>query len=448
MGVELDWEIDAADEQARQLHASGRPGQRRRRRLLALLLLLLPCVLVAAVLYLGWRHLEHQQENTLRATVEAEVTALRLGDERAFFELQHDGDQAWQLQQLEAFRAWQQRKLDGANPPGGSILALEQNGAEAWVQVEEIIDGEPWLHTWHYRLGAEGWRHVSALTGWRGVTRTHLAENLRIDHASLDEPLALALARTLDSWLAQGCALLQCSALPPLTVHIRVQEGAPRWASDVAHTLVVPAPWTGIRRADAAPDAGLQESLAALLAEHLLDDITGQPAADWTREARWLRESAAAWLANRLSGQAGGQHLLDSLAGNYGESAVARLLRRLRPDSTLGLLTDVTGTASPHEAALDWRDLLAWQLQQEAAHQRRADAAQFLALYDLRDEALLVPAKARLAVGEFTGPIHVDAVAPVTDPADEPMLLAEVRDQAGVRPVYFRLVNGSWLRAS
>ncbi len=448
MGVDLKWEIDADEAQARQVTETGRAGGQRGKRLLLLLLLVLLCAGVAGAVYLRLREVERQQENVLRATVEAEVTALRLDDEKAFIELQGSADQAWQLAQLENYDAWQLRKLAEGNPPGGEILSLAQDGEQAWVQVEEYIAGDSWTHTWHYRLTSQGWRHVAAGEGWRGTLRSHHAENLLIEYFSLDDPLVQALAPQLAAWLARGCALLNCTTMTQMKVQIQAQTDAPAWLPTAPWTLQVPSPWAQLTRTGEVLNAGLRNTLAQLLARRLLDEGSGQPAPDWTLEASWLRASATVWLADRMLEQQGEQRLLESLANNYGEAAVTRMVRQLRPESTLSLFSTVTGTAALQEAALDWSDLLAWQLQQEAEHRQRDDLDSFLALYDLRDGALSVLARARYAVGEFAGSISVSGAALVGETESGPLLRVEVTDPTGTVPVHFRLVEGRWLRAS
>ena len=448
MGVDLKWEIDAAEDQARQVREAGAGQGRRRKLLLQLLLLLTICGLLAGALFLRLHELERQEQNLLRATVEAEVTALRLGDEQAFQDLQDGGDSPWQLAQQENFVAWQRRKLEGGNLPGGDIMTLGLEGEKAWVQVQEFIAGEPWLHTWHYQLTPQGWRHVSVREGWRGPQRTLHAENLRVEYNSLDEPLAKALAPQLAAWLARSCALLDCPATPRVIARVLAQSGAPAWSPNAIWTLQVPSPWLQLTRADEPLNAALRDSLAQLLAGRLLNERAGQPGPAWTQEASWLHGSARAWLVNRIQEQESGQRLLESLTTNYGESAVARLIAGLRPGSSLTLLNAVTGTNSPHEAELEWDDLLAWQLQQEAERRLRGDRDAFLALYDLRDGALGVLARARFAVGEFTGALSVEAVTLVSATESGPLLRAVVRDSSASVPVHFRLVEGRWLRAS
>ena len=445
MGVELKWEIDAADDQVSPVRPE-RPASRRIWLRLLLLLLLL-CAGAATAVILRLQELERQQENLLRATVEAEVTALRLGDEQAFLDLQESTDSAWPMTQRANFEAWQTRKLEGQTLSGNAIVALEQDGERAWVQVEETIAGEIWLHTWHYEFTDRGWRHSSPQNAWRGEARAQQANSLHIEYDSLDEPLVQALAPQLEAWLARGCALLSCAPVPSLSLRIQAQPDAPGWSPGAAWTLLVPSPWTRPARSRVALSTSLRDTLARLLAGRLLGDRVGQPASHWTEEARWLHGSAVAWLAGRMLEQPGGQRLLDSLSKNYGDPTLLRLLQLLRPDSSLTLFSEVTGTGSLHEAALDWSDLLAWQLQQGATHRQRGDLQAFLAGHDLRDGSLETLARARFAVGEFASAITVSDVAPVADPSGEPTLRAIVTDPAGSVSRHFRLVDGRWLRA-
>lgn len=448
MGVDLKWEIDADDSQARLVTETRPAGGQRGKRLFLLLLIVLLCAGVAAAIDLRLREVARQQENALRATVEAEVTALRLDDEKAYFELQGSADQDWRLAQLENYDAWQLRKLAAGNPPGGEILVLEQDGAQAWVQVEEVIAGDSWTHTWHYRMTSQGWRHVAPAEGWRGAARSHRAENLLVEYDSLDEPLVQALAPQLEAWLARGCALLNCATLTQLTVQLQAHTDVPAWSPTAPWTLQLPSPWSRLTRTGEVLNAGQRNSLAQLLARRLLVEGSGQPAPDWTLEASWLHASAAVWLADRMLEQQGQQRLLESLATNYGEAAVTRVLRQLRPDSTLALFSAVTGAVALQAATLDWSDLLAWQLRQEAEYRLRAEQEKFLALYDLRDGALTVLARARFSVGEFAGAISVGSATLVSEAENGPLLRVEVSDATGTLPVYFRLVDGRWLRAS
>lgn len=448
MGVELKWDVDAADEQTRRGAVGGSGGRRPPWKSLArLFFLLLVLALVAAGFYLRLREVDAQQENLLRASVEAEITALRLGDAQAFEQFQDSEDPARQSVWREIFDAWQLRKLE-SDARGGEVVALAIGGDQAWVQVAELINGETWLHTWFYRRSGEGWRHVSAQAGWRGRALSHRAGGLRIDYDDIDAPLVAALAPQLESWLEGACRLLNCNSTPALKVQVLARPGAPVWSTADSWLLLLPSPRAGLARAGDTPGAGMKADIARLLAARLVREVAGQPGPDWTREAGWLHASVGAWLADRLLQRDGGQRLLQSLAATYGDGALTALVQGLQPGSTLDLVAAVAGVPDLHEAALDWRDLLRWQLEQEAATRLAGDVDGFLALYDTRDDALEVLARARLVAGEFIAPLVVEELAPVSAPDGDALLRADVRDGGGRVAVFFRLVEGRWLRAS
>ncbi|MCY3905713.1 MAG: hypothetical protein OXF63_00500 [Anaerolineaceae bacterium] len=447
MGIELKWDVDAADEQT-QPGAVGSRGRRRPWKGLArLVILFLVLALVTAGFYLRLREVDAQQANLLRASVEAEITALRLGDVQAYQEFQDSEDPARQLVWREVFDAWQRRKIE-SNALAGEIVALAISGEDAWVQVEEIINGEDWLHTWFYRRSGDGWLHVSPQAGWRGQARSHRSGRLRIEYDDIDAPLVSALAPLLESWLENGCQLLNCASVPALNVQILARPGAAVWSTGDSWLLLLPSPTAGlVRQGDALPGGPGDESVK-LLAQRLVREIAGKPESDWSREAGWLHASAGALLADRMLPAESGQHLLQSLSTTYGDDALSALIEGLEPDSTLELVAMVAGVADLHDAALDWRDLLTWQLEQESVTRLAGDSDGFLALYDLRDDALGVLARARLVAGEFIGPPSIEEVTPVSAADGSALLRARVRDASGAVPVYFRLVEGRWLRAS
>lgn len=448
MGVELNWEIDAAEDQARQIDDRRRGGGRRRKRLRLTAFLLLLVALAAGALWLRLREVQRQQERMLRATVEAEVTALRIGDLQAWLGIQDGGDPTRQLEGSRDFDAWQQRKLVGGDPAGGEILALALQGDRAWAQVQEFIAGEARAHTWFYRLGADGWRHVSAEAGWRGNARSHRVDGLRIDYDDIDDSLVQELAPQLEAWLKQACSLLECVPRPVLNVQVQARPGEARWSTDSSWTLLLPSPAAGLAYAGEALQDGLRNSLAQLLASRMILDRAGQPGPGWTREAIWLHASGSRWLTGRLLQSENGQHLLESLATLYDDGTVSRLLDQLHPAATLQLIDDVAGAGALLQGSLDWRDLLAWQLGLEDRYRQQGDRSAFLSLYDLRDPALEVLALARLAVGEFAAPVTVASVTQVSATEATALLRATVVDAGGSVPVHFRLVEGRWLRTS
>ena len=447
MGVELNWEIDAAEDQARQSEDRRRGRGRGRKPFLFLVLLLLLASVAAGALWLRLKEVEQQQERLLRATVEAEVAALRIGDLQAWLALQDSGDPNRQLEGSRDFDAWQQHKLDSINPPGGEILALALQGEHAWVQVQEYIGGEAWAHTWFYRLTDDGWRHVSGEAGWRGNAQSYRSDGLRIDYDDIDETLAQELAPALEEWLRQACDLLECAPAPALSVHIQTRPGEPRWSTDSSWLLLLPSPSSGLAPAAQILDDRLRGSLAQMLAGRLVGELAGQPDSGWTREARWLHSSAVSWLADRMLRPASGQRLLESMESVFGDGTVSRLILQLDPSASLHLVNDVAGARALQQAGLDWSDLLAWQLGLENLYRQRNDLPAFLSLYDLQDPALEVLARARYAVGEFEGPVTVDSVAQVSATEATALLRAMTSGAGGSVPVHFRLVEGRWFRA-
>ena len=447
MGIDLKWDVDAADEQTQPGAVESRGRRWHWKGLARLVFLLLVLALVAAGFYLRLREVDAQQENLLRASVEAEITALRLGDVQAYQQFQDSEDPARQLVWREMFAAWQVRKVE-SNALGGEVVALAIGGDDAWVQVEEIINGETWLHTWYYRRSGDTWRHVSPQAGWRGHERSHRAGGLRIDYEDIDAPLVSALAPLLESWLESGCLHLNCATAPALNVQILARPGVPLWSTADSWLLLLPSPRVGLAREGDALTSGLSADIARLLAERLVREIAGQPGPDWSPEARWLHASAGVWLAARLLQRDSSQHLLQSLSANYGDDALSATIQGLEPGATLDLVARVTAEPDLHEAALDWRDLLQWQLEQEAATRLAGDVDAFLALYDLRDDALGVLARARLVAGEFIGALAIEEVTPFNASDGSALLRARARDASGTVSVFFRLVEGRWLRAS
>src|SRR5437762_203765 len=104
MGVRFDWEIEA--EKTRIQHAGEGPVFARRRRvarlrfLIFLLIILTIFAGIGAFVVLRLDSVEHDMERALRSTVDAEVTALRLGDFASFSAIQRSASPDWlQIQQ-------------------------------------------------------------------------------------------------------------------------------------------------------------------------------------------------------------------------------------------------------------------------------------------------------------------------------------------------------------
>jgi hypothetical protein len=124
------------------------------------------------------------------------------------------------------------------------------------------------------------------------------------------------------------------------------------------------------------------------------------------------------------------------------------LLAALSPDSSIGVLSVVTGTPL-HEAGLDWRDFVGWRLDVERELIAARSQSGVAALYDLSDPAVQAAASARYNAAEsaLLGTVH--AVRVETDANGTPILRAQVIAESGAETeVLFRLIDGVWKRAS
>ena len=186
--------------------------------------------------------------------------------------------------------------------------------------------------------------------------------------------------------------------------------------------------------------------MATLLANRLLDGFNPLYPAD----AAYLKTAISDWLVKRFAQVETNSYLISSLAENYGDAAVGKLLQALQPASDISAISSATGT-SLDAASLDWRDFLTWRLTLERDLNAARDETNFLALYDVSDEAVRTQAYARFSAGESSDPLTVVAVVNQQDANGTPELRATVQvgDPAtSQEDVIFRLVEGSWKRAS
>jgi hypothetical protein len=170
--------------------------------------------------------------------------------------------------------------------------------------------------------------------------------------------------------------------------------------------------------------------------------------AAYPADAFYLRSSIVSWLVGRFVAVDTNTFLMTSLSARYGEQAVGQLLATLQPDSNAGILNTVAGTASLDQAGLDWRDFLTWRLALENELISRGDEANFLLLYDTREDAIRNIAYARYASGDTGTQRTVVTASPESGPDGTFHLRAIVDAGTGQEEVIFRLVNDRWLRAN
>lgn len=470
MGIKLDWDIDS--EQGRQRQHKEDPRNRRARyggflRLLLVVILFLGAIGgIAYGIYWRWNTVNDQLETVLTNTVQAEVAALRIGNYDEFMSFQRSADDEWLVDQTQRFDTYQRLKLEADVSLTGHILDTTIVDRRARVQVQEIIDGVPYVQTWFYWYYVERiyddagnlddirryWAHVPPDYEFWGDAASISTERYTINYRTLDEAVAQRLAQHLTDWLDDGCALFDCARVTPLTVDIVTNNVPPiAWDERDPQRLIVRSPYRDRARADLPFDQQYQLDLATLLANRLVDTTMTVADVRYPTDAYYLRTSIVAWLTGRFMQLNPETHLIDSLINNYDRSILPATLRALQANATLSVLTQVTGTTTLTDVNADWRDFVGWRLQTEADLIRRSDEANWRTLYDLRDSSITAIAYDRFNANNPPAYRVLEAYITLNN-ALTPQLQARVQVIRGEtveeQLVLFNLVNGTWLRAS
>ncbi|MGJ3238296.1 MAG: hypothetical protein ACFE0Q_06285 [Anaerolineae bacterium] len=459
MGVKLDWDIEA--EKGKQKEHREDKIERKSRYLGVLRLLLVVAVfagLIGAVIYLIQQRLEQvnqELEQLLIDTVQAEVTALRLGDLTAFEALQRSASEDWLITQRQTYDAYQSLKMTSSLTLSGRVIDVETDDQRGRVQVEEIIDGAPYVQTWFYWRYEEGWFHVPPDYTFWGEPAEITRETHTIRYRGLDESLAQALDQTLVRWREESCTYLDCASVPRITVDLIPEPQAPvRWqdtAPDVWQ-LIVPSPYTARARADQPFMVSLQVDVAAQLAERLVSQVTGNLDPLTGSDADFLQESVTAWFVGRFVQINPETHLLQSLIDQHGADSLTRLLQNLQSVSDMSLLATITDSASLADLDLDWRDFVLWRLQLEDDLIVRGDQAGWEALYDFSRTDVRDIAYQRYLNSFIANERTVLSTSLATSDSGVPQLVARVNVtrgfESGEEVVVFNLINGNWLRAN
>jgi hypothetical protein len=458
MGLKLDWEIEAEQSQVRNSGEDEESRRRRRRARRRVLFLIVFVVLgfaaVGAGLVLRLRYVDSLVEQNLRDTVEAEVTALRIADRAAYLGLQRSASEDWMLAQEQNFNTYQALKAEQDVQLTGNILDVTVDGNRARVRIEEIVDGVPYSRVWFYWQYAEGWRHVPPDFTFWGDVQTYSAEDVTVRARTVDAAVASAMSSQLALWIAQGCDIFGCATLPTISVEIVPSvQLEPSWSPANPWALQVPSPSVTRARMDMPFDASLQVPVAQLLAERLVAQAMDNEQPVYPADAVYLRSAVIDWLADRFVGLQSDSVLVQSLASQFGDNAVGRLVSTIQPTDDIRVLVGVTRAASLDATGLDWRDFLTWRLNVERELISRRDEAAVLALYDAGDDTARNLALARYGAVPSPDPLMVVAVSPEVDANGVAHLRARVQYAMGgvnarEEEVIFRLVGGTWKRAN
>ncbi len=471
-GIKLDWHVESEQSETRAVE-DPLARQRRREARQQFLAILAGLVLVVGAVALGilWRlrDVENRVRRDLLDTVEAEITALRIGDLASYTAIQRSASDAFVLEQSRRFEEYQRLKQAGRIQLTGEVVSTAIDDQRARVVVEELIDGVPYHVVWFYWRydnpgGAHnGWRHVpDDLTFW-GDERTIETGAGRVTFRELDAALGRALAERLPDWWARGCMLLACAEPPPdPTIEIvAARPPAVAWDSPDGWTLRITSPLVERARADVALPPGLAQMVAEQLAARLLRFATGDTHPSATTDAAWLHRDYARWMAQHMRTDTltvQGEGFIESLQANYGPHAPAVVLDALRTNPTVdGVLSALAGVPlaqlSPDQLNdLDWRGYFQWRLALERELLSEPQVEAFLSLYDLENVNAASEARLRLESPAYTvQPVpEVQSVAITRENAQTYAWADVVYTDNGIKVmegrIAWRWTGGSWRR--
>ncbi|MEO0564225.1 MAG: hypothetical protein AAF125_19125 [Chloroflexota bacterium] len=456
MGLNLDWEIEA---EQTNMNAGGEDPVSARARRLARLRVLLGVLLVLGMfggLYgaLMWRLnvVDAEIEQALRDTIDAEVTALRVADRSAYLSVQRSADEAWLQEQRDLYDLYQRLKTGANTQLTGEVVALMVDGTRGRAQVQEIIDGVPYVRTWFYWRYADGWRHVPPDYTFWGEQQTIEQDGLIVQYQELDETVAEVVASEVARWLSIACEALECDLLPDITVQIAPDVGdVSVWDANNPWTLRVPSPYVERTRQDRPFDGQLKARTAALMAARLVDQALGDTTPAYPADAVFMADAVSDWLLGEFTGLDAGSYLMNSYAERYGRGAVGDVMLSMGDGSDIRLLTVPASVSSINELAVDWRDYLSWRLNTENELHQRRDLDNYVAMYDVAQPEISTLAFARYNEAIAYEPYTVVAVQPEVQPDGSPGLVAtvDIGDLGSARrvEVLFRLSDGQWKRA-
>ncbi len=419
MGIQLDWQIESEQQQRRATEdPSARQARRRQWRLLLGTIIVVTCLVGVVGGLVFWRLQQYDQQlrEALIDTVDAEIRALRVGDESAYMAIRRTSSHYWLGQQAELFAEYQSLKASGLLELTGEIvdLDIDQNTERkrARVLLEERIGDQTYLVAWfywYYESEPSGWRRLPPDTEYWGDAATLESDQARVEYFGLDEPLAKAIFNEVDKWWLRGCELLDCIiALPQLKIQITPRPAAPpEWDVSNEWAILVASPlYDGRMNRDNPLSPELSQQLALLIAERLVD-YNLSPTANFDSplvahqtttyaDAMWLRSEFVSWLQGAFLGIEG-SGFLNSFARLYGDIAPPLLLRLMTVDTPLGtVLESVSGlnvASMPLDilSQIDWRAYFAFRLNFETRLLRGefevGDEQQLIARYNtLYDE--------------------------------------------------------------
>lgn len=456
MGVRFDWEIEAEKTQVRRAGESVESIRKRRVARLRFLIFLLVIlgILGGIGAFVVWRlnSVEQEIEQALRGTVDAEFTSLRLGDYASYSAIQRSASADWLQVQQQIFNQYQDLKMQEGVQLSGTISDITIERTRARVSVQEIVNGVPYTRVWFYWRYEDGWHHVPPDYTFWGELEVHKVQNVTVRYNMVDKVFGQAVAEKVAGWIQAACTALICPNMPELTIEVVPDEALQAaWAAGDDWRLQVPSPYVRRARSDMPFDVDYQLSVAEKLADRLVLNSSSNLQPVYPTDAYYLRQAIVSWLVGSMVQVDTRSYVVSSLMTNYGSAAVGQLLNTLRPDSNIGVLAQVTGK-SLEQTGLDWRDYLTWRLALEDELLQKRDEANYLALYDTRDEAARNLAYQRFNMNTPTGEKLVTSAQPevLTDGTINLKAVVVTSDGANTQQseAIFRLADGVWKRVN
>ncbi|MDW8299175.1 MAG: hypothetical protein RML95_07530 [Anaerolineae bacterium] len=454
MSIKLDWQIETERIHQRATESPEARQERRQQRRKLILFTMLTVFFTGVTILLVLLRLEdvdNQLRQSLIDTIQAELTALRIGNYSDFMALQRSAGENWYIVQGERFQHYQRLKVERNLVLSGTVFDATVDGQRGRVVFEEVLDGVAHRAVWFYWRYSDGWRHVpSDYTFW-GEARTLHNGNVTVFYRQLDEDTARVLLERAAHWWRDSCQVLGNSACPELVLEIVPNPVLQvTWDSARPNRLFVPSP---LARDDRLPlsnplPQALEETIAAYLAARQMDLVTGGMRPRRSADAAWLHQTLVEWLAATYTGRIDTLRLafVQSLRDNYGNSAVAAVARALTPEADIGAVARALG--QPLELLnLDWRPFFQWRLEVERQLIAQNDFEALQALWDVSDFGTRALLQQRInASGQPNAQVLAAAITAAADGI--PRAIVQVLRADRVETLIFRLRNGTWKRSA
>lgn len=456
MGVRFDWEIEA--EKTRVQRAGESPESKRRRRAarlrLFVFLLVILGILGSIAAFVVWRldSVEQEIEQALRSTVDAEVTSLRLGDYASYSAIQRSASADWLQVQQQIFNQYQDLKMQAGVQLSGTITDIAIERTRARVSVQEIVNSVPYTRIWFYWRYEDGWHHVPPDYTFWGALEVQKIQNVTVRYNMVDKAFGQSVAEKVAGWMQTTCSALVCPTIPELTIEIVPDEALQvAWAAGDDWRLQVPSPYVRRARSDMPFDMDAQLAVAEKLADRLVVQSSNNLQPVYPTDAYYLRQAIVSWLVGSMLQVDTQSYVMSSLVTNYGAASIGQLLGNLQPNANIDILAQITGKPL-EQTGLDWRDYLTWRLALEEEFLQKRDEANYLALYDTRDEAARNLAYQRFNMNSPSGKMVVSSAQTevLTDGTINLRAVVVTGEGSTVQQseAIFRLADGVWKRVN